>query len=157
MKYISFVVPCYNSEAYMENCIESLLIGGEDVEIIIIDDGSKDKTGKIADKYQKKYPKIVKAIHQENGGHGAGIMTGLSVATGKYFKVVDSDDWVDKKAYKTLLKKIKKIDSDLIIMNYVYTYTDGRINQTISFKNVFKDTAPNTEVNFISNFFFFDI
>lgn len=144
MKYISFVVPCYNSEAYMENCIESLLIGGEDVEIIIIDDGSKDKTGKIADKYQKKYPKIVKAIHQENGGHGAGIMTGLSVATGKYFKVVDSDDWVDKKAYKTLLKKIKKIDSDLIIMNYVYTYTDGRINQTISFKNVFKENEEMT-------------
>lgn len=144
MKYISFVVPCYNSEAYMENCIESLLIGGEDVEIIIIDDGSKDKTGKIADKYQKKYPTIVKAIHQENGGHGAGIMTGLSVATGKYFKVVDSDDWVDKKAYKTLLKKIKKIDSDLIIMNYVYTYTDGRINQTISFKNVFKENEEMT-------------
>ena len=53
MKYISFVVPCYNSESYMENCIDSLLIGGEDVEIIIIDDGSTDKTGKIADKYQK--------------------------------------------------------------------------------------------------------
>ena len=66
MKYISFVVPCYNSEKYMENCIDSLLIGGEDVEIIIIDDGSTDKTGKIADKYQKKYPSIIKAIHQEN-------------------------------------------------------------------------------------------
>lgn len=139
MKYISFVVPCYNSESYMEKCIESLLIGGEDVEIIIIDDGSTDKTGKIADKYQKKYPHIIKVVHQENGGHGAGIMSGLKVATGKYFKVVDSDDWVDKKAYKTLLKKIKKIDSDLIIMNYVYSYTDGRKDQTISFKNVFKD------------------
>lgn len=139
MKYISFVVPCYNSEAYMEHCIESLLVGKEDVEIIIIDDGSKDNTAKIADDYQKKYPTIVKAIHQKNGGHGEGINMGLKHATGKYFKVVDSDDWVDQKAYKTLLKKIKKIDSDLIVMNYVYSYTDGRKNQTISFKNVFEE------------------
>lgn len=138
MKYISFVVPCYNSQDYMEKCIESLLIGGNDVEIIIIDDGSTDKTGKIADKYQKKYPDIVKAIHQENGGHGEGINTGLKHATGKYFKVVDSDDWVDKKAYKELLKKIKKIDSDLIVMNYVYSYNDGRKDQVINFSNVFK-------------------
>ncbi|MDE5630383.1 MAG: glycosyltransferase [Bacilli bacterium] len=139
MKYISFVVPCYNSESYMEHCIDTLLIGKEDVEIIIVDDGSTDNTGKIADNYQKKYPTIVKAIHQKNGGHGEGINTGLKYATGKYFKVVDSDDWVDKKAYKTLLKRIRKIDSDLIIMNYVYTYIDGRKDQVINFKNVFKD------------------
>lgn len=144
MKYISFVVPCYNSEAYMEHCINSLLVGKEDVEIIIVDDGSKDKTGKIADDYQKKYPSIVKVIHQENGGHGAGIMAGLKAATGKYFKVVDSDDWADKKAYKALLKEIKHIDSDLIIMNYVYTYTDGRKDQTISFKNVFPNYQEST-------------
>lgn len=139
MKYISFVVPCYNSEDYMEKCIDSLLIGKDDVEIIIVDDGSTDKTSKIADRYQKKYPTIVKAIHQPNGGHGEGINTGLKHATGKYFKVVDSDDWVDKKAYKEILKKVKKIDADLIVMNYVYTYTDGRENQTINFSNVFKN------------------
>jgi glycosyltransferase involved in cell wall biosynthesis len=126
MKYISFVVPCYNSQEYMEHCIDSLLIGGEDVEIIIVDDGSTDSTGKIADNYAKKYKNIVKVIHQENGGHGEGINQGLKVASGKYFKVIDSDDWADEKAYKTLLKRIKKIDSDAIVMNYVYTYTDGR-------------------------------
>ena len=139
MKYISFVVPCYNSESYMEKCIDSLLIGKEDVEIIIIDDGSKDNTGKIADRYQKKYPKIVKAIHQENGGHGEGINTGLKHATGKYFKVVDSDDWLDEEAYKKLLKEIKHIDTDLVVCNYVYTYTDGRKDQTISFANVYEE------------------
>lgn len=121
----------------MEKCIDSLLVGKEDVEIIIVDDGSTDSTGQIADRYQKKYPKIVKAIHQENGGHGEGINTGLKHATGKYFKVVDSDDWVDKNAYIEILKRVKKIDSDLIIMNYVYTYTDGRENQVINFNNVF--------------------
>ena len=139
MKYISFVVPCYNSEEYMEKCIESLLIGKDDVEIIIIDDGSKDNTGKIADKYQKKYPNIVKAIHQENGGHGEGINVGLKHATGKYFKVVDSDDWLDETAYKKLLKEIKHIDTDLVVCNYVYTYTDGRSDQVISFANVYDE------------------
>lgn len=137
MKYISFVVPCYNSEAYMEKCIDSLLIGKDDVEILIIDDGSTDKTGSIADSYQSKYPGIVKAIHQENGGHGEGINTGLKHACGKYFKVVDSDDWVNEDAYKELLKRIKEIDADLIMMNYVYTYTDGREDQVINFSNVF--------------------
>ena len=138
-KLISFVVPCYNSEAYMEHCIETLLTGGEDVEIIIINDGSKDNTAKIADKYAKKYSSICIAHHQENGGHGEGINQGLRIATGKYFKVVDSDDWVDEDAYKAVLSRIKdgRIDSDLVIMNYVYTYTDGRTNQQINFRNVF--------------------
>lgn len=123
----------------MEKCIDSLLIGKDDVEIIIIDDGSKDNTGKIADKYQKKYPKIVKVVHQENGGHGEGINTGLKHATGKYFKVVDSDDWLDEEAYKKLLKEIKHIDTDLVVCNYVYTYTDGRSDHTISFANVYEE------------------
>lgn len=138
MKYISFVVPCYNSEDYMKKCIDSLLVGGNDVEILIIDDGSIDNTGKIADSYEKKYPGIVRAIHQKNGGHGAGINTGLKYAKGKYFKVVDSDDWVDRRALKKALKLVKKIDSDLIVMNYVYTYADGRDDHAISFGNVFK-------------------
>jgi glycosyltransferase involved in cell wall biosynthesis len=138
-KLISFVVPCYNSQDYMEHCIDTLLPGGEDVEIIIIDDGSKDDTAKIADRYAKEYPNICIAHHQENGGHGEGINQGLKIATGKYFKVLDSDDWVDEEAYKAVLSRIKdgRIDSDLVIMNYVYTYTDGRPNQQINFRNVF--------------------
>lgn len=137
MKYISFVVPCYNSESYMEKCIDSLLIGKDDVEIIIIDDGSTDNTGDIADRYAKDYPSIVKVIHQKNGGHGEGINVGLKHAKGKYFKVVDSDDWVSKEAYLKLLKEIKHIDADLVVTNYVYTYTDGRKDHIINFSNVF--------------------
>ncbi len=144
MKYITFVVPCYNSENYMNKCIDSLLIGKEKVEIIIIDDGSKDNTGKIADTYKEKYPDIIKVVHQENGGHGEGINTGLKHATGKYFKVIDSDDWVNEKAYKKLLEKIEKIDSDLIITNYVYTYNEKRKNKVINFSNVFKENEELT-------------
>ena len=67
-KLVSFVVCCYNSQDYMKKCLESLLLGGEKVEIIVIDDGSKDDTAKIADSYQEKYPSIIRVVHQENGG-----------------------------------------------------------------------------------------
>lgn len=82
MKYITFTVPCYNSENYMKRCINSLLIGGNDVEIIIVDDGSTDRTGEIADEYAELYPGIVKVVHKENGGHGSGVNMGMKLATG---------------------------------------------------------------------------
>ena len=100
MKLLSFVVPCYNSESYMKNCIHSLLTGGREVEIIIVDDGSTDGTADIADKYAEDYPELVKVVHQENGGHGEAVNTGLRHASGLFFKVVDSDDWVSISAYK---------------------------------------------------------
>jgi glycosyltransferase involved in cell wall biosynthesis len=78
----------------MEKCIRSLLIGGDQVEIIIVDDGSTDRTAEIADQYAEKYPDIVKAVHQENGGHGEAVNSGIRNATGLYFKVVDSDDYL---------------------------------------------------------------
>lgn len=126
MKLLTFAIPCYNSESYMEHCIESLLPGGEDVEILIVDDGStKDRTAEIADAYEKKYPGIVRAIHQENGGHGEAVNAGIRNATGLYFKVVDSDDWVDYEAYMKILAKLKELAGgnrtlDMFIANYVY-------------------------------------
>lgn len=142
MKKISFVVPCYNSEEYMERCIDSLLYGEEEVEIIIVNDGSQDRTGKIADKYAKKYPNIVKAIHKENGGHGSGVNAGLKVAKGKYFKVVDSDDWLDKNALVELLAKIdafekQKENVDLIVCNYIYDHLYENKQKKMNYKNVF--------------------
>ena len=125
MKILSIAVPCYNSEAYMEKCIDSLLVGGEEVEILIVDDGSKDGTAEIADRYQEKYPTIVKAIHQENKGHGGAVNTGVENATGLYFKVVDSDDWVNPEAYQKILNVLAEVirgpkTLDLLISNYVY-------------------------------------
>ncbi len=80
MKLISFTVPCYNSEAYMSKCIDSLLVGGDDCEIIIVDDGSTDRTGEIADQYQVMHPNVVRVIHKENGGHGSAVNAGIENA-----------------------------------------------------------------------------
>ena len=82
MKLLSIAVPCYNSQDYMRHCIDGLLTGGDEVEILIVDDGSKDNTGAIADEYQAAHPGLVRAIHQENGGHGAAVMAGVRAATG---------------------------------------------------------------------------
>lgn len=120
-KLITFCVASYNSEAYMRICLDSLLLGGEEVEIIIVNDGSKDKTGQIADEYQAKYPNICVAVHQSNGGHGDAINHALSLAKGIYFKVVDSDDWVDKKGYELVLTKVRENKNpDLYLCNYQY-------------------------------------
>ena len=125
MKLLTFAIPCYNSQDYMEHCIETLLPGGEDVEILIVDDGSKDRTAEIADVYEAKYPGIVRAIHQENGGHGEAVNAGIRNATGLFFKVVDSDDWVDAESYRKILEKLReraggKDTLDMFIANYVY-------------------------------------
>lgn len=125
MKLLSFAVPCYNSEAYMEKCIESLLPVGKDVEILIVDDGSSDRTAEIADAYAAQYPDIIQAIHQPNGGHGAAVNTGLKHASGVYFKVVDSDDWLDRDSYLRVLKRLRtliKLNTlpDMFLANYVY-------------------------------------
>ena len=114
----------------MEHCINTLLTGGDEVEIIIVDDGSSDRTAEIADAYAEKYPTIIKAIHQENGGHGCAVNTGLANASGIYFKVVDSDDWVDVDAYVRVLETLKKFVADdtlvdMLLTNYVYEKIEG--------------------------------
>ena len=140
MKLLSIAIPCYNSEAYMRNCIESLLPGGDEVEILIVDDGStKDNTAEIADRYEKEYPGICKAIHQENGGHGAAVNAGLKAATGIYFKVVDSDDWVNEQAYRQVLDTLRRFvygkdTLDMLITNFVYEKQGARHKKVMSYK-----------------------
>lgn len=138
MKLLTVTVPCYNSQDYMENCINSLLKGGDRVEIIIIDDGSRDRTGAIADAYAEKYPNIIRAIHQENGGHGEGINQGLLHATGTYFKVVDSDD-VLSHDFPAFLDALEACEAqggvDLMVTNYYYVHSDGIGDRSIDYSN----------------------
>lgn len=141
MKLLSVIIPCYNSQDYMRYCIESLLPGGEKVELLIVDDGSVDKTAEIADNYAKEYPDIIKVVHQKNGGHGKAINTGIKNACGLYLKVVDSDDWVDTKAYIKILEIIKKFAADknsvdMIISNFVYEKKGAKHKKVMKYDNV---------------------
>lgn len=139
MKLITFVVPSYNSEAYLHKCVDSLLVAKDVCQIIIVDDGSTDRTGEIADDYAAKYPDCVLALHQPNGGHGEGINNGLAHAEGLYFKVVDSDDWIDPDAMKKTLSRMEELEPDggvdLMICNYVYEHLDTGKQQVIRFGN----------------------
>jgi glycosyltransferase involved in cell wall biosynthesis len=125
----------------MRHCIESLLPGGEEVEILIVDDGStKDNTGAIADEYESRYPTICKAIHQENGGHGEAVNAGLRNATGIYFKVVDSDDWVDYSAYMEILNTLRDFvygekTLDMLISNFVYEKEGAKRKKVMNYRS----------------------
>ncbi|MBR7186341.1 MAG: glycosyltransferase family 2 protein [Clostridia bacterium] len=154
MKYITFTVPCYNSAAYMRNCVDSLLPGGEDVEIVIVNDGSKDETLAIANEYAEAYPSIVRVIDKPNGGHGSGVNAGLKIAQGLYYKVVDSDDWVNGEAYAKLLAAIKKhveesASPDLYIVNYVYEHVADNTSYVSGYRKNFTPEQFNdwTKVN----------
>lgn len=142
MKLLSIGIPSYNSEGFMRKCIESLLPGGEEVEIIIVNDGSKDGTAAIADEYAAKYPTIVKAVHQENGGHGEAVNAGLRNATGLYYKVVDSDDWVNEEAYLKILNKLAELVKtgdmvDMLISNYVYEKEGRKRKKVMQYRTAF--------------------
>lgn len=143
MKTVSFAIPCYNSAAYMDACIESILKCGDDIEIIVVNDGStKDNTAEKADAWAAKYPDIIRAVHQENGGHGAAVNAGLAAATGLYFKVVDSDDWLDEDAMKEVMaylraQKERTNATDLVIANYVYEKVHENKQKSMGYTNVF--------------------
>ena len=145
MKTVSFAVPCYNSAEYMDKCIESILACGDDIEIIIVDDGStKDDTPAKADAWAAAHPGIIRAIHQENGGHGAAVNAGLAAAEGRYFKVVDSDDWLDAEAMAKVMaylrRQIERKDAtDLVIANYVYEKVHENARTVMRYKNVFPE------------------
>lgn len=143
MKLITFVVPCYNAAEYMKKCIRTLLCAGEEAEIIIVNDGSSDETSRIAHAFEQAYPAIVRAVDQENGGHGAGVNAGLALAKGLYFKVVDSDDWLDVRSLKKLMCNLRRFSGmaapvDLAICNYIYDHVhEPEKTMVMSYENVF--------------------
>jgi len=144
---VTFVVPCYNASAYMDNCILSILQGSanhqQHIEIIIVDDGSDaDDTAVKADDWQNKYPTIIRAYHQSNGGHGEAVNTGLKHARGMYFKVVDADDWLDEKSLPVVLNHLLLLSLsglDLFITNYVYEKPGIGKRKLIRFNNVMEE------------------
>ena len=142
-KIISFGIPCYNSAADMDRCITSILEGSGyagDIEIIIVDDGSVDETPAKADEWEARCPGIIRAVHQENGGHGMAVLAGLREAQGTYYKVVDSDDWLDATALSTMLSMLRGFEErgvrvDLFISNYVYEKVYENKRNAVSYRS----------------------
>lgn len=141
-KVITFGIPSYNAEKDLDRCVLSILEGSSfapDIEVVIVDDGSSDGTAAKADEWEASYPGIVRALHQENGGHGIAVLSGLREARGTYYKVVDSDDWLDADALATMLQLLRGFEErdlrvDLFISNYVYEKVHEGTHTTISYR-----------------------
>ena len=141
-KLLTIVVPAYNVESYIRRCLGSLVTADDSVEIIVVNDGSLDRTLEIAQEYEKLYPSKLVVVTKENGGHGSTINTGLELAKGKYFYVVDSDDWLEVGGFEKLLKVMKEVqdrgeDVDLFIVNYIYNQFEINKRHVVHYKNVF--------------------
>ena len=136
MKYLSIIIPSFNTEKFIDENMKTFIDDRlfEDVEILIINDGSKDKTEEKALKYQNEYLNYVRVITKENGNHGSVINRGILEAKGKYFKVIDADDWVNTENLVELVDFLKKCNTDLVINPY-YTIdeTTRNINNVKSF------------------------
>ena len=125
MKLLTCVVPSYNSDAYLERAVDSLLPGGAEMDVLIVDDGSTDGTGALADRLAREHPGIVRVHHQENGGHGSAVNYGIAHAEGIFFKVVDSDDRLLKENLPGLMDVLRRHagpdqQPDMVFHDYVY-------------------------------------
>lgn len=128
-KILTIIIPTYNMEKYLHRCLDSLIIdegGMKQLEVLVINDGSKDSSSQIAHEYQDKYPETFRVIDKENGNYGSCINRGLKEATGKYVKVLDADDSFDTKGFKQYLDLLSRIEVDLIVTDVVEVNPDGK-------------------------------
>lgn len=132
-KILTVIIPAYNVEEYLEETLPTFLAPQilECIEVIIVNDGSKDDTEKIALKYKEKYPETICVISKENGGHGSTINEGIKNATGKYLKVVDGDDWVDTDEFIKFVQSLKDIQADVVLTPYTRVYMDTKTSEKI--------------------------
>lgn len=123
-KILSICVPSYNMEAYLNRNIDSMLSANvnNELEIIIVNDGSKDKTLEIANKYKEKFPETIQVIDKPNGHYGSCINAALQIASGKYFRIVDADDWVNSDSLKELVQLMKNREEDAIFTKHTLQY-----------------------------------
>lgn len=126
-KLLTIAVPAYNMETYLGRCLDSILLDEikEYLEVLLVNDGSKDNTLAIAQNYEQKYPDILKVIDKPNGGWGTAINKAIELASGKYFKILDSDDWFDSNALVGFIGLLDTIDVDLVATSFSYEYTSG--------------------------------
>ncbi len=144
MKKLSVIIPCYNVQEYLSKCIDSVIDNElNDIEIILVNDGSKDDTLKIIKEYKKKYKDIIKVVDQENQGLSMARNAGIEVSTGEYITFLDSDDYVDSKMYSSMLEKAYENNFDLVVCGVKMLYPDHELNVS---SGVVKDCNSKEEV-----------
>ena len=142
MKILSFIVPSYNCSNFLPTCINSMLHPDllEQLEIIIVNDGSVDETASVAEEFVAKYPQTVRLINQENKGHGGALNTGCTAAQGKYLKVIDADDWVETDSLPALLAFLSHSNSDIILTHhYTRDISTGEVKKWKSYPEAFEN------------------
>lgn len=144
---VSIIVPVYGVEKYIDKCLNSLVKQSlKEIEVIVVNDGTKDNSQKIVDKYVKKYPDKIKSYIKENGGQGSARNYGLKKATGEYIGYVDSDDFVEKDMYKKLYNKAKENNYDIVVC--------GNYNVSEDYQNKNIDAFINNYNTDLENIFF---
>ena len=125
MKTLSIVVPVYNTQAYLHRCLDSVLLEelADELEVIAVNDGSTDGSLPILRAYQERYPDMFVLIDKKNGGHGSAVNAGLQRASGRYFRVLDSDDWFDSPGFLRTMARLSACRDDLIVTPYSQEYT----------------------------------
>ncbi len=148
-KLLSIVVPTYNVEKYLRRCLDSFCIEEiqDKLEVLVVNDGSTDGSADIAEEYVRSYPQVFRLINKKNGGHGSTINCGIREAAGRYFKVVDSDDWVDEQAFSKLFAYLEDCNSDVVYTNF-YHVDDATGKKTIEFLNPFPGVEYGREYHF---------
>lgn len=155
MKKISVIVPVYNVEKYLSQCLDSIIHQTyKNLEIILVDDGSTDSSGLICDNYSQK-DKRIKIIHKCQGGLSAARNAGLKIATGEYISFIDSDDFIDKNMYSILINNTQKYNSDIVWFNYYNYYSKKHfINSSIIKNNDLYDLSSSDKIKFAKNLFY---
>lgn len=143
MKLLTIAIPVYNTEKYIKRCLDSLLVNGiiDDLEIIAVNDGSKDNSLQILNQYKNDYPNTIIVIDKPNGGHGSTINSALKIATGKYFKVLDSDDWLDSLNLIDFISTLRNCNEDVVVSSYTEEYTYSGIEVVYNYPKVKKNTT----------------
>lgn len=137
-KVLSVVIPAYNMEKYIKQTLDSLVCDEymDKLEVLVIDDGSKDDTAAIAKTYEDRYPGTFRVISKENGGHGSALNKGIELATGKYYRPLDADDWVDTSALKAVIAEMEAHDADMVLTNFRKVYEKTQKTENVRISNV---------------------
>lgn len=141
-KQLTISVAAYNAAEYLDKCIQSFIDSDvlDALDIIIVNDGSKDNTLEIGKKYSEKYPDSIRVIDKSNGGHGSTINASIPEARGRYYKIVDSDDWLEPEMLKKYVDDLRTSDEDLIVNHYYYVYTSGK-KELVTYSNGQQDES----------------